>query len=355
MNFKKILHFFTLTSAIIVSLACCMLPDSYQGSIQQSSQQGLIVFDNGIEDLILKVSPKISGEQKLKSFCWLITVPNQPDKYRVVNSPIFRKLSYMKIAHLDKEKKEKYSFLKPANEDKQFDAIVIPAGVELGKPVNVGAYDIQPVRGVGKNALSGLNTWLQQNGFPTEPAQHMKYFIDNKFTFLCIKVNPDNQSNDMSRSPSLKPLHLTFKTDKIYYPMKYSSQQGNFSANLYILSTMPVDYKLSDSTLERIDWSNQDLHKNVRLKTSSFHNVEMALDKKLPMDLYFNNFFCDNPNKNKAISQWKEDVFLELNDSHEPNDANRINEKASLTPIILTVISVFLIMCFIIKRTRNIV
>ena len=68
MNFKKIIHLSTVTSAIIFSLACCMLPDSYEGSIQQSSQQGLIVFDNGVEDLILKVSPEISGKQKAQKF-----------------------------------------------------------------------------------------------------------------------------------------------------------------------------------------------------------------------------------------------------------------------------------------------
>ena len=38
--------------------------------------------------------------------------------------------------------------------------------------------------------VSALNAWLEKNGFPTEDPEHMKYFVENKFTFLAIKINP---------------------------------------------------------------------------------------------------------------------------------------------------------------------
>ena len=53
---------------IILCIACCMLPVTYKGSIQQSMQEGLIIYDNGVQDLILKVSPEISGDKTLNKF-----------------------------------------------------------------------------------------------------------------------------------------------------------------------------------------------------------------------------------------------------------------------------------------------
>ena len=34
-----------------------MLPKTYKGSVEQTQQEGVIFFDNGIEYLILKVDP----------------------------------------------------------------------------------------------------------------------------------------------------------------------------------------------------------------------------------------------------------------------------------------------------------
>ena len=64
----------------------------------------------------------------------------------------------------------------------------VDSGVELGKRAVVGPYDIQPVRALGRNALTALNRWLGTNGFPTEAPEHMKYFVDNKIEGSIINL-----------------------------------------------------------------------------------------------------------------------------------------------------------------------
>ena len=379
MHIKHHVKAFFIATVLIFSLACCMLPTSYEGSIQQNSQEGFIFYDNGVQELTLKVSPEISGKKELKQFCWLITVPNEPDHYEVVDFDIFRQLYKLKRKHLEKPKSENIGCTVGCSVQMEAKAAEAVEGVELGRRAKAGPYDIQPVRGVGKNALSGLNTWLTRNGFPTEPENHMKYFVDNKFTFLCIKVNPADQESKISPYPSLNPLRLTFKSDSIYYPMKYSSQQGEFSVNLYTLTTKPIDYKLSADTLERIDWKNKNLFKNVDLQgylptqhlqeilSSKANTSEQAItdeektgdskkslkEEKYP-HLYFNNFQCHNPNSNGAISTWQEDVFLKLNNSHLPNDSNMMGyQQMSLPAVCFLIVITVLFFKALQKRFRR--
>jgi hypothetical protein len=96
--------------------------------------------------------------------------------------------------------------------------------VELGTRVRVGPYDIQPVRAHGVEALDGLNRWLRKNGFPTEDPAHMKYFVENKFTFLCVRVAPPEGEKNVASSSSLRPIHLSFKSEKPYSPLRFSSR-----------------------------------------------------------------------------------------------------------------------------------
>lgn len=303
-----------------------MLPAKYEGSIQQTQQEGIIIYKDGIQDLILKVDPKITGKAKLENFCWLITVPNEPDKYDVLDESIFKSFFDLKIKHL----------IKPVPKDRGIGcserltlekASDVYRGIELGKYVEVGDYAIQPIRGIGVHAYTGLNKWLADNDFPIEPKQHMQYFIDENFTFLCIKIKPKAEEGDKTITPLLKPLHMTFKSKAPYYPMKYSSQQGDFSVNIYSVTDKPIDFKVSKPVLSKINWTNQNLLKNVNLAQKSLpDDIKKVLNVKQKY-MYFNHFTGLHPNVNKKINSWNKDIFFSLNNSHSPNDENMITVK----------------------------
>ncbi len=301
---------FFLTLALIVTSnllhACCMLPIGYGGQIAQNSHEGIVIHDGDREELILRIQYQITGETMPAQFAWVVTVPNEPDSYSVVESNVFRDLR-MAVSLVGSRKGlggGGGSFGEPRI-----------SGVVLGKPAKVGPYDIQPVKGVGKDALKGLNLWLTSNGFPIEEPNHMAYFVKNGFTFLCIKVSPSEGSDGVDSTGMLKPLHLSIKSDKPYYPLRFSSRQGTFGLNLQVLTKQELNYQSSRLILRRIQWSNHDEQRNVKVTTSKLPKslkelIDKSKLKNSKKSWHYNYLEGEEINKRGEIAQWKSDVFF---------------------------------------------
>jgi hypothetical protein len=60
----------------------------------------------------------------------------------------------------------------------------------------------------------------------------MEYFVENRFTFLCVKFSPPGKKATVEAESGVKPLHLSFKSPNPYYPLRFSSRQGAFDVNL---------------------------------------------------------------------------------------------------------------------------
>jgi len=243
------------------------------------------------------------------TFVWVITTPKEPDAYAVADPLLFEDMFALAEA-----------LVVPVNKSmarsKETDSPQA-AGVELGKRVQVGPYDIQPVRGVGPHALTGLNLWLKDNGFPTETPDHMTYFVTNNFTFLCVKVTAKEKNQSVEPNGMLPPLHLSFETPVPYYPLRFSSRQGVFDVTLHVLTRSKLDYKKSDQTLTKLNWSSQNYKQNVKLPE---RQMPATLRKVFGMSAWkddvntwwYNNIRCSRVNSRHPISDWKEDVFLSV-------------------------------------------
>ena len=292
-----------MTSALHV-FACCMLPEKYQGSISQRSQEALIIHSQGQEELILKVSPELQGIGAAPYFTWIIPVPNKPTNYKTIDSKIFEDV---------------YGFaqktLSPPSRGDSFgddgfgDAMPASLGLSIDKPVKVGPYDIQPIQAEGEEGLKALNEWLSTNGFPTESDEHMAYFVENNFTFLCVKVVPG--TDPLKGATDLTPLQISFPTETLYYPLMYSSQQGEFSLQLYTMTDKRIDYHSNHELLDKMNWKFSGLKKNLPfIKTHK--QLPESISKLIPTEdtLYFNSVIA-NPNKEKALEQWEADCFIE--------------------------------------------
>ena len=115
--------------------------------------------------------------------------------------------------------------------------------------------------------MTGLNEWLQKNGYPTEDPDHMKYFVENGFTFLCVKVSPAEGSKAVESFGKLPPLHLSFRSEKMYYPLRFSSRQGAFDLQLVTLTEKPIDYRASAESLRQLGWNDRSHRRNVGVST----------------------------------------------------------------------------------------
>ena len=294
-----------------VARACMHLPPGYEGSIGQNTQEGVLIHSDGREQLILRVNYRIDGKKPAPNFAWIVTVPKEPDAYKLADPKLFKDMFNLSQKLLRPKPDEKNKLNAPrlgsANilEEKQ-------SGVELGKRAVVGPYDIQPVRGVGAHALKGLNQWMIKNGFEPMAADHMAYFVDNGFTFLAIKVNGARGAQGVAAGGMLPPLAFSFASEQPYYPMKFSSHQGTFDLNLHILSTQKFDYKANEELLRRVRWSNRSWKRNASLKRSA---MPKTLVKHVPADKpsqmwFYNNIKGSRINRNGEIAKWKTDLFF---------------------------------------------
>lgn len=285
--------------------SCCMVPASYNGTISQSAQEAVLVHDGDREELILKINYKISGKTLPDRFAWVITVPNEPDEYAVADKALFQDMFAWANPLVVRESRNKSLGRGGAGHE----------GIVLGKPVNVGPYAIQPVRALGRQALEGLNTWLEQNGFPAETPRHMEYFVDNQFTFLCVKFSPPAKKQAVDAEGGVPPLHLSFKSAHPYYPLRFSSRQGVFDVNLYVLTKKDFDYQKSGDSLKRINWSETDLKRNVLVAPSSFPDTLKELYAKTRFKHDAGNWRLNvlrtrQTNRGNAIARWTEDIFF---------------------------------------------
>jgi len=306
---KKLLVLSLTVVAATGALACCMVPVSYKGSIGQDAQEAVLIHDGDREELVLRINYRIQGDKMPATFVWVITTPKEPDAYAVADPLLFKDMFDLAEALVVPVSK---SIGRSAKTDSPQ-----AAGVELGKRVQVGPYDIQPVRGVGPHALTGLNAWLRDNGFPTEAPDHMTYFVQNDFTFLCVRVTAQEKSKSVESNGMLPPLHLSFETPVPYYPLRFSSRQGVFDVNLHVLTRSKLNYKKSDPTLTRLNWSSKNYKQNVKLREK---RMPEALKKVFSKSVWkddvntwrYNNIRCSRVNSKYPISDWKEDVFLSV-------------------------------------------
>ena len=299
-----------LTSLLLNPLfACCMLQKDYKGTISQNEQRAIIIHHNGVQDMILSVNYKIEGEEMPSEFAWIISVPAKPDRYQLGTKTLFEKtLRWADDMTYIQEDTDFALGIDSKN------AIAPEGALEVGAIEKVGPYEIQPVKALGMEGYGALNNWLKENGFPVETREHMAYFIENGFTFLCIKVKPAEGQDKVSASNLLEPLQITFKSEDIYYPSKYSSQQGNFGLSLATLTDRKINYKKTEEMLGKMK-INRDRKLNVAVKQAALPDDLQEVMKKsdIKMDnIYLNFLESDGYNQNKAVQTWERDSYFTL-------------------------------------------
>ncbi|QDU92993.1 DUF2330 domain-containing protein [Lignipirellula cremea] len=218
---------------------------------RQAKQRAVLLHANGREDLILSIDVNLNGSEKpVTELGWVITIPSVPEQYSAdVDPKIF---DQAQAAHLLAARVQSLREVVPAANN-------LPRSYSYGggasgggyrpKPsievqrFDAGPYAIHQIRTVGKNAVEELNQWFKTHHFAPVTADHMQFFIDRQFTFVCVKVVPQKGADALQSQLKLPPLRITFPTDRLYYPLKFSSNQGVFNLQAYAFTDQPIDFK----------------------------------------------------------------------------------------------------------------
>lgn len=301
-----------------VLAACCMVPSGYAGDVDQARQDVLIVHRNGHQEMAIRVLPFFKGaENNPPQLTWIITLPSTPTGFREADASVFdagRGLhdKLFELARQQWAARTNFYFGLPGSNEAGDSK---SAGLDFGATVQVGPYTVTPVKASGMEALAELNAYLSARGFPAEDADHLKYFIESNFTFLCVHFTPPA---GRAAQLDLPALQVGFDTKAVYYPGKFSSRQGNFALSLTMISDQPLELTglmmammhLKGSDFGRVPLHNLWSMQPLPAALAALAGKDASDVKKWYVNRIESRGFNESKDGVPAIAAWKEDVFF---------------------------------------------
>ncbi|MEM7386594.1 MAG: DUF2330 domain-containing protein, partial [Verrucomicrobiota bacterium] len=158
-------------------------PRNYAGSLEERSQEAIIVFQDGTEttsakqDLILKI--RVEGNAA--DFAWIVPLPNNPTTAKE-SAKLFEEVFNYVEARTRRSKKKGAK-----GADSVGEATVRNAVEVLSREV-VGSYDVAVVRERESGALNG---WLKEEGYQEieNGDRVIEHYRRKNYVFACIKVS----------------------------------------------------------------------------------------------------------------------------------------------------------------------
>lgn len=189
--------------------------------IEEPSQKAVILYDDGIEDLVLQV--QYAGEPA--DFAWVVPLPSEPKVSRV-DGDVFSELSL----HTQQRARIGMQSLGAMPSEAE--------GVEVLQHQKIGIYDVAVLQ---YGDAASLVKWLNENGFtlPDKAEPIIADYVKRKWIFSALRIHPDAKelwAQGKVEKGTLAPLKFTFASPQIVYPLKISSlNKGKCEVLIYVL------------------------------------------------------------------------------------------------------------------------
>ena len=227
--------------------ACIHGPAGFKGYVDSGAQRGLVFWDNGREELVIQPAYTINTTaldadeftddgmlKNFKSFAWVLPLPSLPDSYAEADPEIF--------TDLDKFTEISSRIPEPEKSDDESGPVIAfdesDDEIEFFEALEVGDYNIQPIKAKGELAGKELSGWLKDNGFGEVDERVMRFYIENEYYWLAIKLS---NKDGLPADGSAKPLHVSFKTPVPTYPWKIYDKRGAFDIELWVVTRNAID------------------------------------------------------------------------------------------------------------------
>lgn len=187
-----------------------MVPPAEQW-IEESGQQAVIMYENGIETLVLSTSFQGDAED----FGWIVPVPNKPDISRGSEELFANLQSATNVVPTY----SKNTFGLGAVED-------VTTTVSVIDVKNVDYYEVTTLQA---ESSADLAKWFSDNKYtyPSSASYVLNSYIENDWYFVAMRINPESLLWDPIqeglRTGKATPVKLVFEAPHIVYPLKISS------------------------------------------------------------------------------------------------------------------------------------
>lgn len=208
--------------------------------IQEPEQKAIILFDRGLEDLVLEVRYEGAPED----FGWIVPLPSRP-RIRVDHPSLFVDLSRMTQDA-------------PAPRSRRTSRLRSMSGATIGQVgeiqrARVGIYDAAVIEAPDGKSLTA---WLQRNGFrmPRGAGPMLAEYARRHWVFVALRIAPghsDSSTRAALASGTVQPIRFRFTSHEPVYPLRVSALGRRPSqVLLYVITREPVVHR----TCDRVRW-----------------------------------------------------------------------------------------------------
>jgi len=214
--------------------------------IHEPEQKAVLVFDRGLEDLVLEVR----YEGAVRDFGWIVPLPTRP-RMRAEDPKLFEQLS-MATQETWRPRSQRLRGLTAT--------LGTSAGeAHLLQRVDIGIYDAAVLAAPNGAAL---RRWLDANRFhvPTAAFATFDDYAARGWVFVAFRVRPgraDSVTHAALAAGTLQPVRFRFRTDEPVFPLRVSAIGGRTSeVLLYVVASRALVHR----TCTRAAWTENACH-----------------------------------------------------------------------------------------------
>ena len=210
------------------------LAKSELAAMAEPVQKAVLLFRDGVEDLILQVKYEGEGDE----FAWLVPLPAKPE-VTVAEEGSFEEIE----AYVSERSKWKVYYDPP----RFLSRVGLGGGgfgaaeqaVTVHEFKRVGVYEIAVLEA---DTAEDLLRWCKDHGYHVnaKAREVLKSYVDKGWIFTAMRIHPDASGRKTERGLSrgtIQPIHFTFPTREAVYPLRISSiNQGATEVELYLLA-----------------------------------------------------------------------------------------------------------------------
>lgn len=215
-----------------------------QARIGVDQETSAVRWDGHTEQIVMGLTVHGDAEEA----AWVMPVPHRAS-VKLGDSALFDDL-----AGLTAPRPEERTHFLPRSGDWPFegtDEVGAPRaaaqggdGVDVVGSERLGPFDVARLSATDPDAL---RAWLHDNGFrlPRRLAGELRPYVEHKWEYVAVRLAPRRGTGDGGTrggtgsrlSGALEPLHLTFASDRLVYPMRLSrAAKERQSLSLYVLA-----------------------------------------------------------------------------------------------------------------------
>lgn len=189
-----------------------VLPSGSQAKVAVSRIEQIVAYHKQREELVVRAALTApEGAASVERLAFIIPVPAAPDLVEMEDSRVFSAMRTFELRRAD-------------------DGAVLPeiAGDYVWTVVS-------PKQ--GKPIHDTLNNELNDYGLNTLPNESLKYYDDNAWSFVVLRVSRCAHRN----AGTLRPVRIAFESERITFPLKTVRQDSPVSAYLFLITKESLD------------------------------------------------------------------------------------------------------------------